>query len=66
MFILDFCGSHVEVFENYALTLQHSCLTLLLPNICILNESLRFLQGWLMFEYNNVKPFRTLGSLKKS
>ena len=45
MFILDFCGSHVEVFENYALVLQHSCLTLLLSNLCILNESLRFLQG---------------------
>lgn len=46
MFILDFCGSHVEVFENYALALQHSCLTLLLSSVCILNLLVRFLQCW--------------------
>ena len=65
MFILDFCGSHVEVFENYALALQHSCLTLFLSNTCILNEFLSQIFAGLMFECNNVKPFRTLGSLNK-
>lgn len=65
MFILDFCGSHVEVFENYALALEHSCLTLLLSNTCILNEFLSQIFAGLMFECSNVKPFRTLGSLKK-
>lgn len=33
-------------FENYALALQHSCLTLLLSSVCILNLLVRFLQGW--------------------
>lgn len=56
--------SCVEVFENCTLTLQHSCLTLLLYNICILNEFLSQIFAWLMFEWKNVKPFGTLGPLK--